>query len=211
MPGQESLWIGPGKGKESFVGSLITAKQTFGFERREIEPIEERPIAIGRSADAPQVDRIPVLANYPGTVRQLASDWSTGVLVLLVSREIPEQTRFLLRVINVDEEAFSPVPVVIVLGQESKARLVAPGEVDITLLGASDFHRGPSEWRPQKHDLVTRRNVHIPAAAIKRSCPDQRRRIGSPPRKIARTQRNASDGNAIRQWKRGDSVSEHVR
>ena len=101
--------------------------------------------------------------------------------------------------------------VVVVLGQESDARLFAPGEALVALLGAGDFDGGRSERAPSQHDLVAGRNVHVPVAAIERFGPDQRCRIGGAPGEIARADGHAVDGNAIGQGKRRDGMRRNVR
>ena len=55
MPGEKRSCVRPGEGKKSLVGSLIAAKQAFGFQRLEIEPIEEGPIPVGRRASPGKV------------------------------------------------------------------------------------------------------------------------------------------------------------
>src|SRR5262249_48090900 len=114
-------------------------------ERGEIEPIEEWPIPVRRSAHSGKVDGITVLANHHGPVRQPASYRSARILVSLVRRKIPKQARLLLKIVNVDDEGLSPVPVGIVFRQESSARLLAPREAGIALLGARDFNGGGVE------------------------------------------------------------------
>ena len=52
MPGEKRALVRAGEGEKLLVGSFVAAKQAFGFLRLEIEAIEERAIAVGRSADS---------------------------------------------------------------------------------------------------------------------------------------------------------------
>src|SRR5579872_3048888 len=154
MPRQECPRLRPGEGKKSLEAGLLAAEQALRFQSLQIEPVEEWPISIGRRASSCKVDRIAVLPNYRGSVRQLASHRTAGVRIVLVRREIPEQTRFLLPTIDVDNKRPSPVPVVIVFVHERGARLLAPHKADVTLLRPCDFGRGCGERRFEKHDSV---------------------------------------------------------
>src|SRR5262249_45875714 len=109
-----------------------------------------------------------------------------------------------------EDEGLSPMPVGIDFAQESNAWLFAPREASIALLGARDFDSGRSERRFLQHDLIARRDLHIPVAAIERFRPDERGRFRWTPGKVPRTHRNTSDGNAVCRRKRGDGMSSNV-
>ena len=201
---------GSGKGKKSLEASLVAAKQAFRLQRLQIEPVEEWPISVGRRAGSGKVDRITVLPNHPGAVRELASHRTAGVGIVLVRGEIPEQPRLALLIIYADDKRPSPVAVVIVFIHERDAGLFAPGEADITLLRARDFDCRRAERRLLKQNLVASRNLHIPVAAIQRFGPDQRRRIGGTPGKIAGPGGNSVNRDPVRQWKRRDGMRKNM-
>ena len=71
MPGKKCLGFRSGEGKKLLIGSFVAAKEAVAFLRREIEPIEKRPIPVRRVAGACLVDRISVLTHHPNTVREL--------------------------------------------------------------------------------------------------------------------------------------------
>jgi hypothetical protein len=103
------------EGKKSLVGCLVAAKQALGFQRFEIEPVEERPIAVGRRSGSREVDRIAVLANDPLSVRQLAHHGVSGVGIMLIGGKIEDHARLSLWIVDIDDGAVPPVPVVIPL------------------------------------------------------------------------------------------------
>src|SRR5215831_20625967 len=173
MPSEKRLCIWPGEGKKSLVGVFIAAEQALGFQGVEIELIEEWPVAIGRRARPGQEDRFTIQTNHRESIRQAAPHGNPGVLVPVVRREIPKQTWFLLKIISIEDEGLSPVPVAIGFAQESNTRLFAPREAGIALLGPRDFDGGRSERRLLQHDFIARRDLHIPVAVIERFRPEE--------------------------------------
>src|ERR1041384_339834 len=109
MPGEKRLCVWPGEGKKSFEGVFTAAEQAFRFHSSEIHPIKERPVPIRRGACSCKIDRVTVLAKNLGPVRKSPEYRRTGPLVPLVRGEFPNHARLLLKIINVDDEASSPV------------------------------------------------------------------------------------------------------
>src|SRR5580698_1242385 len=122
---------------------------------------------------------------------------------MFIRGEIPKQARLRFRIVDVKDESSTPVPVVIVLVQESNAWMVAPLYALIALLRPRDLNRGRAKRGLLKNDLVASRNIHFPIPAIERLCPDKRCRICGTPGEGARTDRNALNGNAVGKRERG--------
>jgi hypothetical protein len=47
LPGEEGVGVRTGEGDETLVGSFVAAEEALGFERSEVEAVEERTIAVG--------------------------------------------------------------------------------------------------------------------------------------------------------------------
>src|ERR1035437_2627 len=177
MPGEKLLCIRPVEGKESFVGCFVAAKQTLRFQRFEIQPVEERSIPVRRRPGSCKIDRIAVLAKDPLSVRQLAHHGVSRVGIMLIGGKIEDHAGLSLWIIDIDDGAVPPVPVVIPLAQQSGVLLTAPMEANITLPGPRNFHGWSGERSLLKQDLVASRNIRLPVAAVKRLRPNQRRRL----------------------------------
>src|SRR5262249_46712465 len=113
-PGEECLAIRAGEGQESLVGSFVRAEQALGLLAGEIELIEEWTVPFGRSTVAPEVDGVAFLDDDAGSVGKYAPHRIARVLVKLVGRKIPQQTRLLLGIIDVDDKRLSPALVMVV-------------------------------------------------------------------------------------------------
>src|SRR5215472_15317915 len=187
MPRQKRLRIGSGKGEELFIARLLGPEKTFGLLAREIEAIEEGAVAVRGGALSAHIDRITFLADYPGTVRELAVHRRAGVFVQLVGGEIPKEAWSLLRIVDIDSEGFPPVAVLVVLGEQSELGLLTPVVSGEALLGTADFDWRRIEGRPGNHDFVAIGNIDVPVAAVEGFGPNEGGGIGGAPIKITWT------------------------
>ncbi len=122
MPGKDGLGISL-EGNEALKGFFVAAEQTLALQGFEIEFVEERAIAIGRSACAGKINRIAILAYHPTAVGQLAVHGCAGVGVFFIGGEVPHKARFFRRV-NVEEESLAPVAVIVVFIEDGDIRVV---------------------------------------------------------------------------------------
>ena len=100
--------------------------------------------------------------------------------------------------LGVDEERPPPVTVVVIFLEQSDTAPFAPVDPFKPLLDARDLDWVRRERRALHHDLVARRDLRLPVAAVERLGPDQCRRLGRAPFEVAWTGRHAVDGNVLR-------------
>ena len=180
-----------------FVGPGLGAEEPLGGEGPQIEPVEERPLAVRRRAGAGQVDGVAVLQDRcarhaaAGTAQRDA-----GVAVDVLGAAVEQPAR--VAPARIEQRRAGPARLAVRLGDERRA-VPGPGDAGKPVLGAGQLARRAVERRVEREQDVPPGRIHPRVAAVLRLAPDQRGRRGRVPAVAARTGGDAADRHGVGQ------------
>ena len=70
VPGQQFGSVAAGESDRTLQGGRVAAEQAHGLPAGQVVAVQERPVALRRSAVAVEEQRVAFLAQHPGAVRQ---------------------------------------------------------------------------------------------------------------------------------------------
>src|SRR5262249_6252665 len=151
------------------VARRVATEEALGFQRVEVEFIEERAVALRASACALQEDFCARLLNNKLAVWQSLHDGRAGITIAILNRAIPDQLGRLcpgLRRIAIEQEGARAARSAVIIAQEDLPAFFKPDQAAETLLGFVKLHQRASERRFEQHDAITQCSFLLRIAAI---------------------------------------------
>ena len=198
-PGEHEAAVVRQRGQGDLVGVAGAPEPPLGLERRQVEPVEERTITVGRRAGAGQVDAAIGLADDPAPGPRDA-DGVAGGGVAVLGAPVPQGAA---PAVGVEQRGPRPPRAAVVLGQQRGA-VRGPRDAAEAELGAGDLGRLAVERRSVRDDAIAVRDRGAGVAPVLGLDPDEGGGPGGVPREAARPGGDAADGDGVGEGQPGD-------